>query len=270
MLSNSQIKHINSLKLKKYRDEFQEFIAEGSTLVADLINSRLEIRGVYALNQWITANTDLLERNMIAVFEAGPAEMQRISALSSPGPVLAIVKIPSDAGIVLEETDADTLEQIVPGIYNELSLMLEGISDPGNFGTILRIADWFGIRNVFCSENCVEVYNPKVVQASMGSVARVKVFYTDTGALLSKLAGRIPVYGTFMEGESIYSSTLKNKGIIIIGSETRGISYTVAGYVSNRLFIPSYGSLDYGKAESLNAAVAAAIVIAEFRRPSAI
>ena len=266
MLSKSQIKHINALKIKKFRDEFKEFTAEGSTLVTDLISSPYEIAGVYALNTWITANTDLLGRHKFPVFEADEAEMERITALSSPGPVLAIIRMPVEPGLSIEKTDATELEQAFPGIFNELSLVLEAISDPGNFGTLLRIADWFGIRYVFCSENCVEVYNPKVVQSSMGSVARVKVVYADLSAMIGKLAGRLPVYGTFLQGEPLYTSRLGQSGLIIIGSEAHGISDQLSAFVTHRLFIPSYGTAGQGKAESLNAAMAAAIVISEFRR----
>jgi len=266
MLSNNQVKHINALKIKKYRDEYKEFIAEGNTLVTDLINSPYEIAGIYALSQWITASLDLIKRFNIAVFEADPVDMERITSLSSPSPVLAIVKIPPDTGTAEEAADTGSSEQIVTGIFNELSLMLENISDPGNLGTLLRIADWFGIRNVICSENCVELFNPKVVQASMGSVARVRVYYTGLHRFLEQLKGRMPVYGTFMQGDSIYTSQLSKNGIILIGSEAHGISNDLSGFISDRLFIPSFGSTESGKAESLNAAVAAAIVISEFRR----
>jgi len=266
MLSNAQIKHINALKIKKYRDEYKEFIAEGSTLVTDMITSPYDIAGVYALSPWITAHLELIRRKQIQVFEADPKDMERITTLANPGPVLAIVKIPPGDDEAFSAADGRSVEQKLPGFFQELSLMLEGISDPGNFGTLLRIADWFGIRYVVCSESCVELYNPKVVQSSMGSVARVKVFYTDLASLLEKIKGRIQVFGTFLGGESLFTRELDKNGIIIIGSEAHGISDQLSAFVTRRLFIPSYGSSEYGKAESLNAAVAAAVVIAEFRR----
>ncbi len=266
MLSNSQVKHINALKIKKYRDEYKEFIAEGNTLVTDLTKSSYEIAGVYALSEWITGNLDVIGHKNIPVYEADPADMERITSLSSPSPVLAIVKIPAGMAAGLDSAGYGSPEQNIPGLFEELSVMLEGISDPGNMGTLLRIADWFGIRNVICSETCVELYNPKVVQASMGSVARVSVFYTDLSRFLENLKGRLPVYGTFLQGDSIYSIPLENKGIILIGSEAHGISDPLSGFVTGRLYIPSFGSTDNGKAESLNAAVATAVVIAEFRR----
>ena len=266
MLSNSQVKHINALKIKKYREEYREFIAEGNTLVTDLVNSPYEIAGVYALSAWITSSLDLIRNNKLTVFETEPGDMERITSLSSPSPVLAIVKIPPDAGEIPENAGLTAIESVIPGIFNDLSLMLEGISDPGNFGTLLRIADWFGIRHVICSDNCVELFNPKVVQSSMGSVARVKVLYTGLPELLEKLKGSLPVYGTFLEGDPVYGRKLSSKGIILIGSEAHGISEELSGFITDRLFIPSFGSPVNGKAESLNAAVAAAVIIYEFRR----
>ncbi|MCX6283372.1 MAG: RNA methyltransferase [Bacteroidetes bacterium] len=266
MLSNSQVKHINALKIKKYRDEYREFIAEGNTLVTDLIESQYGIAGVYAESQWIVANLELIRRRNIAVFEADPQDMERITSLTSPSPVLSVVKIPPGYGYTIEMHDEESVERVFPGLQNSLSLMLESISDPGNFGTMLRIADWFGIRNVICSEQCVELYNPKVVQASMGSVARVNVVYTDLPGLLETMKGRMPVYGTFLQGDPVYTRPLAENGIIVIGSEAHGISGELAPFVTDRLFIPSFGSSGNGKAESLNAAVAAAVVIAEFRR----
>ncbi|MCX6282489.1 MAG: RNA methyltransferase [Bacteroidetes bacterium] len=266
MLTNNQVKHINALKIKKYRDEYKEFIAEGSTLVTDLIRSSYEIAAVYAETQWITNNLELIRQRNVPVYEADPRDIERITSLTNPSSVLAIVRIPQEVDLSPATMENVALEQIFPLLFNELSLMLEGISDPGNFGTMLRIADWFGIRNLFCSENCVEVYNPKVVQASMGSVARVNVVYTELAGFLKKLNGRLPVYGTFLQGESIYTKHLAEHGIIIIGSEAHGISEKLAAFVTGQLFIPSFGSTGNGKAESLNAAVAAAVVIAEFRR----
>jgi RNA methyltransferase, TrmH family len=266
MLSNNQVKHINALKIKKYRDEYGEFIAEGNTLVRDLIGSSYGIAGVYARSEWITGNLDIISRKNIPVYEAAPVDMERITSLSSPSPVLAIVKIPPGFGPGPDTSGTASPEQNIPGIFDELSLMLEGISDPGNMGTLLRIADWFGIRNLICSEDCVELFNPKVVQSSMGSVARVRVFYTDLCRLLDQIKGKVPVYGTFLEGDSIYSIQLESRGIILIGSEAHGISDLLSGFVTGRLYIPSFGSSENGKAESLNAAVAAAVVTAEFRR----
>jgi len=264
MLSNNQVKHINALKIKKYRDEYREFIAEGNTLVTDLIRSPFEFAGIYALSSWITANLEQIRKRNIAVYEAEPADMERITSLSSASPVLAVVRIP--VGVTAGTYDVDPLDRMISKVSDGLVLMLEGISDPGNFGTMLRIADWFGIGTVICSENCVELYNPKVVQASMGSVARVEVYYADLALLLGRLGGKVKVYGTFLQGEPVYSKQLGPGGIIVIGSEAHGISEQLSDYITDRLNIPSFGSSESGKAESLNAAVAAAVVISEFRR----
>lgn len=264
MLSNNQVKHINALKIKKYRDEYREFIAEGNTLVTDLIRSAYGITGIYALSSWITDHLDQIRERNIAVYQAEPFDMERITSLSNPSPVLAIVKIP--AGVSAGSFESDPAERLAHGFFDELALMLENLSDPGNFGTMLRIADWFGIKTIICSPNSVELYNPKVVQSSMGSIARVNVIYTDLKLLLTRLKGKVQVYGTFLEGESLYSKPLSPGGIILIGSEAHGISEELKLLVSEKLFIPSFGLADGGKAESLNAAVAAAVVISEFRR----
>ena len=264
MLSNSQVKHVNALRIKKYRDEYKEFIAEGNTLVTDLMRSAFGIAGIYALSSWITANVDDIRKKNIQVFEADEGDMERITSLSSPGPVLAIVKIP--VAVSAGSYQSDPAEKLSPAFFSDLVLMLENISDPGNFGTMLRIADWFGIKTIICSPNSVELYNPKVVQASMGSISRVNVIYTELSLLLSRLKGKVTVYGTFLEGASVYTEPLGPGGIILIGSEAHGISEEVKELVTKKIFIPSFGVSDCGKAESLNAAIAAAVVISEFRR----
>ena len=180
--------------------------------------------------------------------EIGEAAMARISALSSPSPVLALVRIPESR-----------MEAPRDGLY----LALDGIRDPGNLGTILRVADWFGIDAVYASEDTVELYNPKVVQATMGAVFRVKFFVCDIPSLCSSYPG--PVYGTFLDGENMYGKELSSKGIIVIGNEANGISAATAACVSERLYIPPFPADDPGS-ESLNAAVATAVTVAEFRR----
>ena len=180
--------------------------------------------------------------------EIGEVAMARISALSSPSPVLALVRIPESR-----------MEAPRDGLY----LALDGIRDPGNLGTILRVADWFGIDAVYASEDTVELYNPKVVQATMGAVFRVKFFVCDIPSLCSSYPG--PVYGTFLDGENMYGKELSSKGIIVIGNEANGISAATAACVNERLYIPPFPADDPGS-ESLNAAVATAITVAEFRR----
>jgi len=273
MLSQKQIKHITALKVKKYREEYGQFIAEGHKLVYDLINSEFIIEGIYATSDWIALHTPLTWEKKITVFEILPGEMERISALSTPSPVLAVLKIPIDGCINLPSCQLTNLP--AHQFTSSLSLALDDIRDPGNFGTIIRIADWFGINTVLCSESCVELYNPKVVQATMGSIARVKVVRCNLLQALTTLSGSdtltgcqndFPVYGAFLEGEQLFSQTLTNHGIIIIGNESRGISSELVPFITKKLLIPSFGNSELGKAESLNAAVATAIICAEFRR----
>jgi TrmH family RNA methyltransferase len=267
MLSQNQIKHITALKVKKYREEYGQFIAEGHKLVSDLMNSEFIIEGIYATSDWIAVHTPMTREKKIPVFETLPREMERISALSSPSPVLAVLKIPNDDCINFPTCQLANLPAYQ--FTSSLSLALDDIRDPGNFGTIIRIADWFGIDTVLCSEGCVELFNPKVVQATMGSIARVKVIRCNLVQALTSLTGShnmVPVYGTLMDGEQIFTQTLTEHGIIIIGNESRGISSELVPFITKKLLIPSYGNSELGKAESLNAAVASAIICAEFRR----
>ncbi|MCX6305885.1 MAG: RNA methyltransferase [Bacteroidetes bacterium] len=273
MLSQSQIKHITALKVKKFREEFNQFIAEGTKLVMDMADSQFQVAGIYASGEWIVANLPLIRKKNIPVFETVPREMERLSALSTPSPVLAVVNIPSDNDLK-SKFDALFCTSSLYGAET-LVLALDDIRDPGNFGTIIRIADWFGIGTILCSESCVDLYSPKVVQASMGSITRVTVIRCKLAETLNTLSGRftlsahgegLPVYGTFLEGDSVFSQTLTEHGIVVIGNESRGISPDLVPFITHKLFIPSFGSSAPGKAESLNASIAAAIICAEFRR----
>ena len=239
-LSNREIKSIKALASKKFRDETGLFVVEGEKMVAEALASRFEVTAVYRRD------------------EIGEEAMARISQLSSPAPVLAVVRRPAD----LDACPAAP----GPGLY----LALDSIRDPGNLGTILRIADWFGIRSVFASRDTVEPFNPKVVQATMGAIFRVDFHYVDLqefAASVLKCNGK--VYGTFLDGRDMYSldldSGLDRPVAIVIGNEANGISAGMEALVSDRLFIPPYPLGDPGS-ESLNAAVAAAVTVAEFRR----
>ena len=229
-LSSAEIKFVKSLSQKKFRDEYGVFAVEGEKLVQEALKSGFEVEKVFRKE------------------EIGEAAMARISALSSPSPVLALVRIPESR-----------MEAPRDGLY----LALDGIRDPGNLGTILRIADWFGIDAVYASEDTVELYNPKVVQATMGAVFRVKFYVCDIPSLCSSYPG--PVYGTFLDGENMYGKELSSRGIIVIGNEANGISAATSACVNERLYIPPFPADDPGS-ESLNAAVATAITVAEFRR----
>jgi TrmH family RNA methyltransferase len=249
-LQNSTYRYIRSLRHKKYRDIHGQFIAEGSRLVHDLIGSGIEITQVYATMEWLR---DFHVTGIAEITEVKPAEMERLTALSTPSPALAVANIPRHL------FDASLLR-------NSLTLLLDDIRDPGNLGTIIRTADWFGISQVICSPASVDLYNPKTIQSTMGSVARVKVFYLELLDVIRSLTGKLPVYGTFLDGENLYSQKLPAEALLVIGNEAHGISASLVPYISRRLVIPYTGRADGSEAESLNAAVAAAIVIAEFRR----
>jgi len=255
MLSRNQVKHIHSLKQKKFREIHRQFLAEGSKLILEIIESPYKVIAVYALADWLKSNENILLSKKVPFLEISEGEMERITALSSPSPALAIAEIPA--------------MPILPvAAINDLVLVLDDIKDQGNLGTIIRIADWFGIETVICSENTVDLYNPKVIQATMGSVTRVRVAYFNLPEFLSSMDPAIKIYGTFPEGENIYSIPLDPKGIILIGSESTGISPEVAYKVTDKISIPSYSPATGRKdhAESLNASIAAAIVCSEFRR----
>lgn len=245
-LSNNEIKRIKALQQKKFRDESGLFIVEGEKMVEEALRSRFHVEAVYRRD------------------EIGEDAMKRISALSSPSPVLAVVRKPDD--IYIDGTSA--MSGLIPG--KGLFLGLDEIRDPGNLGTILRVADWFGIDAVFAAKGTVDVFNPKVVQATMGAIFRVRMHYVDLPAfsgIFRSCGGS--VYGTFLDGRDIYSSEIQTgqdkPAMVVIGNESEGISTAVEEHVNGRLYIPPYPADDPGS-ESLNAAIATAITIAEFRR----
>ena len=262
-LSNKDIKFIKSLSAKKFRDETGLFVVEGEKMVQEALASRFEVVSVFRRE------------------EIGEDAMARISQLSSPSPVLAVVRKPADIGLAAPLSPADSSSACVstadrrpvasfaapgPGLY----LALDSIRDPGNLGTILRIADWFGVRSVYASPDTVEIFNPKVVQSTMGAIFRVEFHYVDLHEFASsvlKCGGK--VYGTFLDGRDMYSLDLdpglERPVVIVIGNEANGISAGMEALVSDRLYIPPYPVGDPGS-ESLNAAVATAVTVAEFRR----
>lgn len=245
-ISNNEIKRVKSLQQKKFRDESGLFVVEGEKMVEEARKSRFAVEAVYHRD------------------EIGEEAMKRISSLASPSPVLAVVRKPED---IYVDDPASLSELFTSG---GLFLALDTIRDPGNLGTILRIADWFGIDAVFATMDTVDVFNPKVVQSTMGAIFRVKMHYVDLPSLTRQvLAAGGKVYGTFLDGRNMYSQPLetgKDKpAVIVIGNESEGISDAMAALVSDRLYIPPYPADDPGS-ESLNAAVATAVTVAEFRR----
>jgi TrmH family RNA methyltransferase len=254
MLSKNQIKFIASLKQKKYREENNLFIAEGAKIVPELLASGIIVKQVYATSDFLRKNKI---EGSIERFEIKENELERISFLMTPNEVLAVCEIP------VHELKIDSFK-------DKLTLVLDDIKDPGNMGTIIRIADWFGISDIVCSSSSVDAFNPKVVQATMGSIARVKIHMTDLHEFISSqtLRNKLKTFGALLEGENIYSKELPESGIIIIGSESHGISDSVREMVTDKISIPSFShySQSGGEAESLNAAVATAIICSEFRR----
>ncbi len=240
MLSKNQIKLITSLQQKKYRKQEQLFFAEGVKVVQELLHSNFELQELFTTKQ------DFLSVSKDKLHAISEAELKKISALATPNSCLAVFKIPK----------AKEMKE------SGLILALDDVRDPGNLGTIIRLCDWFGIETLFCSEETVDIYNPKVVQATMGSISRVNVVYGDLENFLIKT--KLTVFGTFMDGKNIYQESLPNDGVIVMGNEANGISEAVEKLVTDRIAIPRFGDLQI--TESLNVATATAIILSEFKR----
>jgi len=242
MVSKNQIKLITSLQQNKFRTAHQLFCAEGVKVIEELVHSTFELVHIYQ-TEAIFENVSPEKTTLIS-----ESDLKKISSLTNQNNCLAVFKIPPPTPIV----------------EKGLLIALDDIRDPGNLGTIIRLADWFGITQIVCSGQTVDVYNPKVVQASMGSLARVTINYVDLNYFIQKT--KLPVYGTFMEGQTIYDEKLAHDGIIVMGNEGKGINPILEKYIKNRLTIPRFGELK--ETESLNVATATAIILSEFRRRS--
>ena len=240
MVSKNQIKLITSLQHKKYRNEHQLFIAEGVKVIQELLQSNIVLEHLF-VTETIFEKVNPSQKTVIK-----EADMKRISALATPSSCLAIFKIPKESKT--EEKG--------------LIVALDDIRDPGNLGTIIRLCDWFGVKQLVCSKETVDVYNPKVIQSTMGSITRVNINYVDLNAFISRT--ELPVFGTFMDGKNIYKETLPAEGILIFGNEANGISSSLEKIIPNRMAIPRFG--DVQQTESLNVATATAIFLSEFRR----
>ncbi len=253
MISKNKIKQIRSLAVKKFRQKEQLFLVEGDKNILELVGSDFRILELYATGNFIRSHLTLTE-NVENVIEASSAELKKASLLKQPQNCLALCLMPPPASL--------------PGKLTGLSLYLDGVRDPGNLGTILRICDWFGIAFLFCSSDTADCFSPKVIQASMGSFSRVKVIYTPFEKLAAiATTSNMAVYATFLEGENIYNAELPTEALIILGNEGEGIRNEIAGETEQKLSIPSF-SREAGGAESLNVAMAAAIICSEFRRRS--
>ncbi|MDR3058745.1 MAG: RNA methyltransferase [Prevotella sp.] len=245
-LSKNKLKYIRSLKEKKYRSEYGTFVAEGNKMVSDLLP--------HLKCQLLIATADFLNtinlQNVEEVIEINDKELSQASFLQNPQQVLAVFYQPKN------DTLIDLSDQLV--------LALDGIQDPGNMGTIIRLADWYGIRYIFCSQDTVDIYNPKVVQATMGALARVSVHYVDLASFLGQ-NNHLPVYGTLLDGRDMYNEDISSTGIIVMGNEGNGIRPEIEKLITKKLFIPNY-PIGSPTSESLNVAIATAIICAEFRR----
>ena len=252
MLSKSKIKYIRSLEQKKYRRQEGAFIAEGHKTVGDLLSQGFSPLLIVHTEEWQSPVTLPSDTEVILVSNE---ELKKASLLVHPQQVIAVFRTPKESNQSLNEYTT-----------SDLILCLDGVQDPGNLGTIIRTADWFGIRHIVCSPLTVDAYSPKVVQATMGSISRVSIHYTDIPSFLRQLPTDIPVYGTFLDGENIYSHELSDRGVIVMGNEGNGVSPEVSALITRRLFIPPYPA-DSPTAESLNVSIATAIVCSMFRSP---
>ena len=238
MLSKNQIKHITRLKQKKFRIQDQLFVVEGIKTIQEILKSDFELQELYT--------TRSFHKNSKQEVIISENELERISFLKTPNTALAVFKIPEP-------------KLIDP---NQLILALDDVRDPGNLGTIIRLCDWFGIRDLVCSAETVDCYNPKVIQATMGSISRVNISYLDLPEFIKNQ--KTPVLGAFMNGENVYKGTLPDQGILVMGNEGNGISAEIEALVTHKIAIPRFGKLQ--ETESLNVATATAILLSEFKR----
>ncbi len=244
-MTKAEIQFVRSLADKRTRDAEHLFVAEGFKLVDEIRHSELRIRNIY------TTRDDISGLDVVRIEKR---EMERISQLNTASDILAVVEQPR-------------YKLALDSLKGELTLALDGVQNPGNMGTIIRLADWFGVKNIICSRECADLYNPKVVQATMGALLRVKVHYIDNlSALLSEARTEgLAIYGTLLDGNNIYHEKLSTEGIIVMGNEGRGLSDECRNTLSHKLFIPPYPA-DAPTSESLNVAMATGIILAEFRR----
>ena len=255
MISKTKIKFIKSLQNKKVRDEERLFVIEGDKLVREFLAARFPVRMLIAKPEFLSSLLPEMIQNINEIEAVSYEELKQMSTLKTPHNALAIVQIPES-------------EMIVSEIIKQFCVALDFVQDPGNMGTIIRAAGWFGIKNIVCSVDCVDVYNSKVIQASMGALLHVNVFYTDLKTLFTNaIKNSVPVYGTMLDGKSIYDHKLDNKGIILLGNESKGISDELIPFITEKIRIPKYSNAKEG-IDSLNVGMAASVVFSEFLRKS--
>lgn len=253
MISKSKAKFIISLQKKKIRDEENLFVIEGDKLIKEFLHANKNIRLLAAIPEFINSLPEELLNLAEEVEKLSYEQLKQLSSLKTPQNALAVIVKPAPA------TDTDKM-------FNQLTVLLDGVQDPGNLGTIIRAAAWFGIKTIFCSGDSADVYNPKVIQASMGAILHVNVHYADLKEFLREaIIRKLPVFGTLLEGESIYEHKLGQIGLILLGNESKGISDELIPYITDKLIIPGTGASKPG-IESLNVGMAASIVFSEFSR----
>ncbi len=257
MLSSANIKLINSLRYKKYRVRTRLYVIEGDKLVNEFLESGKQVKLLLAVNEWIENTDNKLLSSVKEIIAVNERELAKVSQLKTPQNTLALVD--------MENYSPDKIF-----IANSLSIALDNIQDPGNLGTIIRIAAWFGIENILCSQGTVDVYNPKTIQSSMGALLHVKVSYTDLAVLIPELTKMgTPVYAATLDGEPVQDITKTVNGLLLFGNESRGISGELMPYITHKLIIPPFRKALPG-IDSLNVAMSAAIICNEFRRDSKI
>ncbi|MEO3403887.1 RNA methyltransferase [Mucilaginibacter sp. CAU 1740] len=247
MLSKSQISLLKSLQHKKFRKEHGLFLVEGHKSVIEFVNTAYQVDTIYHTAAIVPKLLNLSRK--INFQEISLADLEKISSLKTPQEVIGLVKMP-----IWPSLNYNTLK-------NRFSLVLDGVQDPGNMGTIIRTADWFGITDIICSEDTVDVYNSKVVQATMGSLARVNVHYTDLATTLPQI--KLPIFGAMLDGENMYSTNFGNEGLLAMGNEGNGLRPDIQALINKKITIPRVG-----QAESLNVAIATAIFCSEIKRNS--
>jgi RNA methyltransferase, TrmH family len=247
MFSKQQQKYVQSLQIKKYRQEYQRFLVEGAKSVVELLNADFEIELMLATEKFVFDNEKKLEK--ISVEQVSQSELEKLGTLQSNDAALAVVKMRKNESLSANE--------------NEFVLILDDIRDPGNLGTILRIADWYGIKKVVCSENTVDFYNPKVIAASMGSFTRIKAYYSEISKYIENISKKknIEIIGTFLNSENVHRFDFPASGYIVLGNESNGISAEVEKHITKKITIPRFGH-----AESLNVGIATAVVLDNLKR----
>lgn len=255
MISKNKVKFIISLQKKKVRDEEKLYVIEGDKIVREFLGAGIPLKTLIAKPEFLGSLSSEMTTNVLEIEDVSYEDLKRISTLKSPHNAIALVPMPE------KHLDLSV-------IFKNLCVAIDSIQDPGNLGTIIRAAAWFGIKHIICSYDCVDIYNPKVIQASMGAMLHADVYYHNLKEFfISAQAKKVSVFGTYLEGESVYTHKLDNKGIILLGNESRGISSDLIQFVTYKIMIPKFSSAKPG-IDSLNVGMAASVVFSEFMRKS--